>query len=148
MYVAGLDQESGAVTREPVELPVRSVDAEVSHAEWLGDSAHVIVLAKEAPGRHVIFSVARDGGQARVVRRFASEHDAPGLAPSPDGRQVAFIEAAPDGFFQVFRMPAAGGTPVQVTTDPSNKTQPAWSPDGQRLAFTVWNYDAQFWRIR
>jgi Tol biopolymer transport system component len=35
-----------------------------------------------------------------------------------------------------------------VTTDPSNKSQPAWSPDGQRLAFTVWNYDAQFWRLR
>jgi hypothetical protein len=40
------------------------------------------------------------------------------------------------------------GTLVQVTTDRSNKTQPAWSPDGQQLAFTVWNYDAQFWRVR
>ena len=49
MYVAGLDQETGAVTREPVELPVRSVDAEVSHGEWLADSAHVIALGKEAP---------------------------------------------------------------------------------------------------
>ena len=43
-------------------------------------------------------------------------------------------------------MPVAGGTPVQVTTDRSNKTQPAWSPDGRQIAFTVWNYDAQFWR--
>ena len=43
-----------------VELAVRSVDVEVSHGEWLGDSAHVIALGKEAPGRHVIFSVARD----------------------------------------------------------------------------------------
>ena len=38
--------------------------------------------------------------------------------------------------------------PAQVTTDRSNKTQPTWSPDGRRLAFTVWNYDAQFWRWR
>ncbi len=24
----------------------------------------------------------------------------------------------------------------------------ALSPDGRRIAFTVWNYDAQFWRTR
>ena len=36
---------------------------------------------------------------------------------------------------------------VQLTTDPSNKTQPAFSPDGARVAFTVWSYDAIFWKF-
>jgi len=148
MFVAGVDQETGQVTREAVELSPAGADAEVSHAEWLADSAHIVVISKEGPGRHVITTLAREGGDERVVHRFASEHDAPGLAVSPDGRHIAFIAPAPDGFFQVFRMPLASGTPVQVTGDPSNKTQPAWSPDGQQLAFTVWNYDAQFWRMR
>jgi hypothetical protein len=31
---------------------------------------------------------------------------------------------------------------------PVGKTQPAWSPGGTRLAFTVGNYDAQFFGLR
>ena len=148
MFVAGIDQETGVVTREPLELAVHSVDAEVSHAEWMPDSAHLVVIGKEGPGRHVIVALAREGGDEHVVHRFGSEHDTPGLAVSPDGKEVAFIAPAPEGFFQVYRMPLSGGLPAAVTTDESNKTQPAWSPDGRQLAFTVWNYDAQFFRMR
>ena len=147
LYVAGVDQETGEVVAEPSEIDVPSLDAEISHGEWLPDSQQIVAVVKEGPGRHAIVVLARNGADLRVVRQFASEHDAPGLGVSPNGREVAFIAPAADGFFQVFRMPLDGGEPRQVTTDPSNKTQPAWSPDGRRIAFTVWNYDAQLWTI-
>ena len=148
IYVLGIDQESGAVTRAAQVVRINGLDAEPSHAEWLGGSATLAAVAKAGPGRHVIFTLPRDGGAARVIHRFDSEHDFPGLGVSPDGAQLAFVAPAADGYFQIFRMPANGGPPAQVTRDPSHKTQPTWSPDGRTIAMTVWSYEAQFWTLK
>jgi Tol biopolymer transport system component len=148
MYIVGVDQSTGRVTAPAKPIAFEAFTGDVQHAEWLPDAQHVVVVGRESPGRQVIFTAAAKGGSIRVVHRFASEHDAPGLAASPDGRDAAFIAPASDGFFQVFRLGLAGGEPRQITTDRSNKTQPAWSPDGRQIAFTVWSYDAQLWTLR
>ncbi|HZR27057.1 MAG TPA: hypothetical protein VFA59_25900 [Vicinamibacterales bacterium] len=146
LYVAAVDQTSGDVVEGPGQIAI-AIDGDISHAEWLPDSRRLVAIVKESPGRQAIVVTDIEGHTPAVVRRFESEHDTPGLGVSPDGQHVAFIAPAADGFFQVWRMPTAGGTPVQVTTDRSNKTQPAWSPDGRTIAVTVWNYDAQFWKL-
>jgi Tol biopolymer transport system component len=147
LFVIGLDQETGAVTAEPREVALAGFDGEVTHGEWLKDNATVVAIARETPGQHAIVSGSIQGGPARIVHRFASEHDFPGLGVTHDGTRVAFVAPAPDGFYQLYALPATGGTPVQLTFDRAHKTQPAWSPDDRRLAFTVWSYDAQFWMI-
>lgn len=65
-------------------------------------------------------------------------------AVSPDGRQAAFsIRAVPVGEpwstnFDVYLVPAAGGTPRNLTADnPAWDGQPAFSPDGTELAYVA-----------
>jgi Tol biopolymer transport system component len=59
---------------------------------------------------------------------------------------VAFIAPA-GGYFQLFRIPLAGGTPKQLSFDPTHKTQPSYAPDGKRIALTIWEYSVTFWRL-
>jgi Tol biopolymer transport system component len=145
-WVIGVDQETGDVTSDLREVATPGFDGDIMHAEWLPDGRRIAAIAKEGPGRHALIVVPLEGGAATVVHRIQSEHDFPGSAVSPDGRELAFVAPAADGYYQVFAVPVLGGQPRQLTNDPSHKTQPAWSPDGRRLAFTVWSYTATFWR--
>lgn len=147
LFVVGVDQESGAVTSDVREVETAGFAGEITHGEWMPDNRTVVAVAKVAPGRHAIVSVDRAGGTPRVIHEVETEHDFPGLAVSADGRTIAFVAPASDGFFQIFQIPSAGGAPRQVTRDPVHKTQPAFSPAGDRLAYTVWSYDAQFWTL-
>ena len=149
LYTIGVNQDDGAVTSELREIKVEGIDGEMGHAEWLPGSASIVALAKEGPGRHVIFSVPAAGGRAAVVHRFESEHDFSGLGVSSNGRFVAFAAPAADGYFQIFVKAVGAEAPAfQLTTDRSHKTQPAFAPDNSRVAFTVWSYEAAFWSFK
>ncbi len=54
---------------------------------------------------------------------------------SPDGKQIAFMAAAPGKPWQVYMVSAEGGGLQQVTTGEHSQSDPQWSPDGNSLAF-------------
>lgn len=145
MFTIGLDQDTGQVTGELKEIGAPGF--EITHGEWLPDGQRVVAIAKEGPGRHAVLLMPAAGGAAQVLHRVATEHDFPGLSVAPDGSAFTFVAPASNGFYQLFRRGLTGGTVEQLTFDPSHKTQPAWSPDGARLAFTAWSYDASIWRL-
>ncbi len=52
---------------------------------------------------------------------------------SPDGTEIAYGRLNPSGIWDIWEVPALGGTPRRLIL---NALDPAWSPDGQTLAYT------------
>ena len=55
-------------------------------------------------------------------------------AVSKDGQWVAYYRVV-NGQRDIWTTQLGGGAPVRITSDKANDIQPAWSPDGTRLAF-------------
>lgn len=53
--------------------------------------------------------------------------------PSPDGKKLAFT-----ALNRLYVMDYPKGTPKRITTNDFTEAQPAWSPDGNSLAFITW----------
>ena len=151
LFTVGIDSASGVVTRDARRISLDGIAGDVDAVEWSATSDSLVFTVSGGEGeglaRRAIYVVAREGGKPRLVHRYTSEQNFPGLGVSPDFRWVAYIAPGADGHFQVFRVPVAGGTPTQVTFDPTDKTQPAVSRSGSLIAFTVFSYQMRFWTI-
>ncbi|HVM05213.1 MAG TPA: hypothetical protein VM242_08575, partial [Acidimicrobiales bacterium] len=84
-------------------------------------------------------AVAGDGG-TRVVAD-GTGGGAAALAASPDGSSLAFVA----GTRAVTVVAAAGGAPAVVSDRADFALDPAWSPDGARLAWHEWDVPAMPW---
>jgi len=54
---------------------------------------------------------------------------------SPDGKQIAFFGHPPGEPWQIYVVPAVGGSPELIYRSGANLADPSWSPDGKSLAF-------------
>ena len=93
------------------------------------DGVRVAYVSVES-GSGQIWVANSDGSGARQLTKNTSTNFWPFW--SPDGQWVAFTSMRPNPV-DIWKVPASGGTPVQVTH--SNGFRGDWSPDGDRIAY-------------
>jgi LysM repeat protein len=80
-----------------------------------------------------IFTMGPSGGGENKISGEPSD-TAP--APSPDGSKIAFMSNGRGGNnWEIWVMNADGSDPKRLTENGSNEGLPAWSPDGQSIAY-------------
>lgn len=108
-------------------------------------------------GRQFIFGAIRNGQpelvlydmeRYRILRQIPLPDLSEILTPSlsPNGRLAAFSGLA-GGFSDLYIYDLEAGALRQVTQDPFGDLQPAWSPDGQRVAFVTERFGGDVARV-
>lgn len=81
----------------------------------------------QALGPKVAFDYRIPDSSTFVVKQIRD------AAPSPDGKRLAFV-----ALDHLYVMDYPGGTPKRLTNSTAGEFEPAWSPDGQFIAYTTW----------
>ena len=125
----------------PAVAIMPSAEFRESGARWI-DATHLVFerVHDDTTKREIVVADATTG-QGQVLVREVDEKwwsitgsARPGPQPSPDGRWILFLSDR-DGWDHLYVVPAAGGTPVQLTRGSFEAWRPSWSPDGTRIAF-------------
>ncbi|MFI0259112.1 amidohydrolase family protein [Streptomyces sp. NPDC017056] len=108
--------------------PALSFTAATNGAATLSPAGGPLV----AEVQNVLWSVPRDGGEARALTPPDLEPTRPVF--SPDGSRLA-VCAYRGGGFHIWTLRPDGSGLRQLTDGPWDDRGPAWSPDGTRIAF-------------
>ncbi|HMB71776.1 MAG TPA: hypothetical protein VKU85_20865, partial [bacterium] len=97
--------------------------------DWSPDGSAQVFSAVVGGSAADLYTRPSAGGPTVILDSDSGNVD--GLPSwSPDSSLIAYVKGS-----DIYIIPAGGGTPVQLTTDPATDTHPTWSPDGSQIAF-------------
>lgn len=107
--------------------------------------------------RRRIFIIPADGGSAprQLTKGECSDEGDTGLAWSPDSREIAFVSNRDPEWWNsidtnIYTVSITDGTLRQITTNRGPDHDPAYSPDGSRLAWRsifTYNYESENYKL-
>ncbi len=113
---------------------------------WSPDGAQLAFESDRDGGTYNIFRMLADGSAQEQLTNSSYPIANSDPAWSPDGQSIAFVTNR-EGAVEIWKMSANGSNPVRLTvgepynTNSSNPVysasrEPAWSPDGSKIAFS------------
>ncbi len=96
----------------------------------LSPDGRSVAFVSNRDGRYDIYVGLVSGGS--LVRVTSDPNLEARPRWSPDGAKIAYARLNDSGFFDIWIVPALGGTPRRILTGASD---PSWSPDGGTLAY-------------
>ena len=142
LYIAGEKSDPGVAKElfvvavsggDPVKLT--STGGEAGRPAWSPDGKYILFIQNN--GDKGTIMIANPDGTAPRVLVEASRNPSPQF--SPDGQTIVYYAVAPPAGSDIFTIPVAGGTPINLTMNSPEDYLPTWSPDGEKLAWASSN---------